>query len=263
MKVVLFCGGMGMRLREYSANIPKPMVPIGYRPVLWHVMKYYAYHGHTDFILCLGYKADYIKNYFLNYNEAVSNDFVMRGAGESIQLLSRDIDTWNITFADTGVHANIGQRLLAVRKYIGDDETFLANYSDGLSNVPLDKMLTDFHAKGVTGSFVAVKPQYSYHIVKSDDTGNVTGISHASDVELRINGGYFIFNQGIFDQIHEGEDLVPDPFNRLVAKNQLLAYKYDGFWASMDTFKDKQVLDELDAGGNAPWQVWKQETQGS
>ena len=258
MKVVLFCGGMGMRLREYSSNIPKPMVPIGYLPVLWHVMKYYAFHGHTDFILCLGYKADYIKNYFLDYNEAVSNDFVMTGGGKSIKMFSSDIDTWNITFADTGVHANIGQRLAAVRKYIGGDETFLANYSDGLSNVPLNTMLDEFHAKQKIGSFVAVKPQYSYHIVNSDEQGNVTAISHAADVELRINGGFFIFTQEIFDHIHDGEDLVPDPFNRLVAKNQLLAYKYDGFWASMDTVKDKQVLDELDAGGNAPWQIWKQ-----
>src|SRR6266581_3958070 len=122
MKVVLFCGGLGMRLREYSETIPKPMVNIGYRPILWHVMKYYAHHGHREFILCLGYGADVIKNYFLNYSECVSNDFVLSEGGKHLELLGRDIDEWQITFADTGTEANIGQRLRAVQKYLGNDD---------------------------------------------------------------------------------------------------------------------------------------------
>src|SRR4029077_3716052 len=128
MKVVLFCGGLGMRMREYSEAVPKPMVPIGYRPILWHVMKYYAHYGHKDFILCLGYKANVIKQYFLNYDECVSNDFVYSQGGKKLELLTRDIDDWNITFADTGLHANIGQRLRAVRKHLAGEETFLASY---------------------------------------------------------------------------------------------------------------------------------------
>src|SRR5713226_706951 len=145
MKVVLFCGGLGLRLREFSEHIPKPMVNIGYRPILWHVMKYYAYHGHKDFILCLGFGADSVKNYFLNYNECVSNDFILSRGGRNLQLFNSDIDEWNITFADTGINANIGQRLKAVEKYLGTDEVFLANYSDGLTDLPLDVQIEHFY----------------------------------------------------------------------------------------------------------------------
>src|SRR5512136_780682 len=137
MKVVLFCGGLGTRLRGLSDDIPKPMVRIGYRPILWHVMKYYAYYGHKEFILCLGYKADRIKDYFLNYNEYVSNDFTMTNGGKDIQLVKSDIQDWRITFVDTGLKSNIGQRLWAVRKYLEGEEMFLANYSDGLTDLNL------------------------------------------------------------------------------------------------------------------------------
>jgi len=133
MKVVLFCGGLGTRLREYSETIPKPMANIGYRPILWHLMKYYAHFGHTEFILCLGYRGDLIKQYFLDYNECLSNDFELSGGGKHVRLYGRDIDQWKITFADTGLHSNIGQRLKAVQRYLGDDPIFLANYSDGLA----------------------------------------------------------------------------------------------------------------------------------
>ena len=129
MKVVLFCGGLGMRLRDYSETIPKPMVNIGYRPILWHVMKYYAHFGHKDFILCLGHRADAVKNYFLNYNECASNDFVLSGGGKKLELLNSDIQDWQIPFADTGIHSNIGQRLKAVEKYLGGEEEFLANWN--------------------------------------------------------------------------------------------------------------------------------------
>ena len=135
MKVVLFCGGQGTRLRDYSENVPKPMVPIGYRPILWHVMKYYAHFGHKDFILCLGYRADVIKDYFLNFNECVSNDFVLSAGGAKLELLNRDIQDWTITFAETGPTSNIGQRLKAVEKYVKDEPMFLANYSDGLTDM--------------------------------------------------------------------------------------------------------------------------------
>src|SRR5215471_8658844 len=139
VKVVLFCGGLGMR--EYSEVLPKPMVPIGYRPILWHVMKYYAHYGHKDFILCLGYKADVIKQYFRNYDECVSNDFVLSSGGKNVELLGSDIDDWNITFVDTGLTSNIGQRLKAVRRQLEGEEMFLANYTDGLSDVPLPNVI--------------------------------------------------------------------------------------------------------------------------
>src|SRR5215469_14158838 len=134
MKVVLFCGGMGLRIRDQE-DIPKPMVHIGYRPILWHVMKYYAHYGHRDFILCLGHKAESIKKFFLNYNEAFSSDFVLSDAGRNLNVLDTDFARWSITFADTGGNAAIGERLYAVRDYVKDEEVFLANYVDGLSDI--------------------------------------------------------------------------------------------------------------------------------
>jgi len=263
MKVILFCGGLGMRLREFSETIPKPMVNIGYRPILWHIMKYYAHYGYNDFILCLGYGADFIKNYFLNYNECVSNDFVFSEGGKSLQLFNSDIDSWKITFADTGMSANIGQRLKAVEKYLNGDEIFLANYSDGLTDVPLDRQIEQFENEQKVASFLCVKPNLSFHFVTLNSGGLVEAIRDVSRSDIRINGGYFVFRNNIFKYMQDGEELLYEPFQRLVQQQQLLAYKYDGFYASMDTFKDKQMLDDLYATGVAPWQVWKSLSQES
>src|SRR6201981_583598 len=158
MRVVLFCGGLGMRIREYSEAVPKPMVPIGDRPILWRVMKYYAHYGHKDFILCLGYKADVIKNYFRNYDECASNDFVLSAGRKHIELLNSDIDDWRITFVDTGLNANIGQRLKAVEKHLQNEEVFLANYTDGLCNVNLTQLIETFLRSKKLACFVSVKP---------------------------------------------------------------------------------------------------------
>ncbi|PYM69095.1 MAG: glucose-1-phosphate cytidylyltransferase, partial [Candidatus Rokuibacteriota bacterium] len=243
MKVVLFCGGLGMRLREYSETIPKPMVPIGYRPILWHVMKYYAHFGHTEFILCLGHGADIIKNYFLTYNECLSNDFVLSQGGKNLQLINTDIHDWRITFADTGISSNIGQRLKAVEKYLEGEEVFLANYSDGLTDLPLPAQLDHFHRENRVASFLCVKPNLSYHFISVNNDGLVGEIRDVTQSDLRINGGFFVFKRDIFSYIRDGEELLREPFERLVARKQLVAYKYDGFWASMDTFKDKRHLD--------------------
>src|SRR5262245_15278083 len=158
MKVVLFCGGYGMRLREYSEQIPKPMVLIGYRPIIWHLMKYYAHYGHKDFILCLGYKGDAFKSYFLNYNECLSNDFIFSQGGKDMHLLGSDIQDWQITFVDTGASRNIGQRLKAVEKYLDGEEEFLANYTDGLSDLHLPEYIDYFHERRRVACFLCVKP---------------------------------------------------------------------------------------------------------
>jgi glucose-1-phosphate cytidylyltransferase len=259
MKVVLFCGGQGMRMREYSDAIPKPMVELGYRPILWHLMKYYAHYGHKEFILCLGYRGDVIKNYFLNYNECTSNDFVLTGGGQSVQLLSRDIDDWRITFVETGLNSNIGQRLMRVRKYVQDDEMFLANYADGLTDLQLSAYLKYFQQQNKIGCFVGVHPTGSYHLVSIEKDGAVKDIHSMTLSKTRINGGYFILRREIFDFMKEGEELVEEPFRRLIEQRQLAAYPHDGFWACMDTFKEKQRLDDLFAKGNAPWEVWRRE----
>ncbi len=256
MKVVLFCGGQGMRLREFSENIPKPMVPIGYRPILWHLMKYYAHYGHKDFILALGYKADSIKDYFLNYDECLSNDFVLEGRIGKPTLLHRDIEDWKITFVDTGPLSNIGQRLRAVRKHLDGEDVFLANYADGLSDVPLPSLIERHKRSGNVATFLCVSPAQSFHSVTLEKDGHVSGICDLSHSGVNINGGFFAFRKEIFDYMREGEELVHEPFQRLIEVRQLMAFPYPGFWASMDTFKDKQMLEDLHAKGNAPWEIW-------
>lgn len=256
MKVVLFCGGLGTRIRD-NENVPKPMITIGYRPLVWHLMKYYAHFGFKDFILCLGYRADYIKNYFLTYNECVSNDFTLSEGGRRLELLKSDISDWRITFVDTGLNANVGQRLRAVEKHLANEDCFFANYSDGLTDLPLTDQLNHFLHHGKIASFVSVKPHLSFHVVETDDLGRVTAIEDVARSNLRINGGFFIFRREIFRCMEEGEELVEEPFQRLIARDQLLAYRYDGFWRAMDTFKDRQQLEQLYSDGNAPWEVWK------
>lgn len=257
MKVVLFCGGMGTRLREYSDAVPKPMVKIGHRPVLWHIMRYYAHYGHTEFILCLGYKADVIKEYFLNYSEAASNDFVLTGGGKDVQLLNSDIDDWSIAFVDTGLSSNVGERLLAVKDYIGD-EPFLANYADGVTDLKLPTMLEDVRSQSdVSVAFMAVPPPLSLHVTDFEEDGRVSSFQPISSAGLYINAGFFYMTPEVFDFILPGEDLVSEPFQRMADKSSLLAYPYHGFFRAMDTFKDKQALDDLYESGPAPWEVWK------
>ena len=261
MKVVLFCGGMGMRIREYSDSIPKPMVPIGYRPLLWHVMKYYAYYGHMDFILCLGFKADAIKDYFLHYDECVSNNFVLSKGGKDIRLANCDIHDWTITFVDTGIASNIGQRLKIVQPYLDGESEFLANYGDGLTDLPLPTYLEHFRRRRKVGSFLAVTPSQSYHVVTTN--GDLAcGIQTFSQTGILINGGFFAFRTEIFDYIRDREELVEQPFQRLIEEQQLIAYNYKGYWACMDTFKDRQQLEELYTRGQAPWEVWKSAKNG-
>ncbi len=257
MKVVLFCGGQGMRMRDYAENIPKPMINIGYRPILWHIMKYYAHYGHKEFILCLGYRGDAIKQYFLNYEECLSNDFTLSAGGKDLHLYNSDIQDWEITFAETGMSSNIGQRLSAVAKYLQDQEVFLASYSDGLTDLHLPNLIDDFTKRGKMASFISVKPNLSYHLVRADRDGIVREMKTLMASNIRINGGYFVLRRGVLDYIQDGDDLVGKPFGRLIEEKQLIAYDYDGFFASMDTFKEKQELDDMYANGNAPWVIWK------
>jgi glucose-1-phosphate cytidylyltransferase len=257
MKVVLFCGGLGLRLRDYSQHVPKPMVRIGEQPLLWHVMKYYAHYGHKDFILCLGYRGDAIKEFFLQYNEALSNDFVMKDGGTDLELHNRDIHDWRITFVDTGLNSNIGERLCQVRKYLDGEEVFLANYSDGLTDLPLDGYLEFARRQDKVACFVSVRPTASFHVVRWGAQGLVTGLEPVS-AATHINCGYFVLKREIFDSIKPGDDLVVQPFHRLIGQQQLVTYEYPGFWACADTFKDKMQLDNMFEQGETPWMVWKQ-----
>lgn len=257
MKVVLFCGGLGTRLREQAGELPKPMVNIGSRPILWHIMKYYAHYGHKDFILCLGYKADVIKNYFLNYDQCLSSDFTLSRGDKKMYQKESDISDWNITFADTGLKSNIGQRLKAVEKYLDGEEMFLANYADGVTDLPLPVMIDYFKKSGKIGSFICVKPSHSFHVVSLKDGDSVESIQYVRDTNILVNGGYYVFKKEIFSYIKDGEELVLEPFQRLINENQLIGYRYNKFWHCMDTFKEQQELNDMYERGNAPWEVWK------
>ena len=257
MKVVLFCGGLGTRLRDYGDSLPKPLVPIGYRPILWHVMRYYAHYGHKEFILCLGYRADAIKRYFLDYDETISNDFVISDGGKQVDLLASDIQDWKITFVDTGLNSNIGQRLKAVEPFLEGERTFLANYSDGVSDLPLPGMIEFFEGHDAVACFAGVTPTQSFHLVAAEPNGRVSSIRHVKDFGMRVNGGFFVLRHDIFDWMRPGEELVQEPFQRLAEAGKLLSFNYDGFWACMDTFKDKQLLEDLYTRGQVPWEVWK------
>jgi glucose-1-phosphate cytidylyltransferase len=254
----LFCGGLGTRLREHSDTIPKPLVPVGNRPIIWHLMRYYAHFGHKDFVLCLGYRGEMIREYFLNYQECMSSDFSLSLSNGQIELLGRPADDWKITFVDTGMHANLGMRLMRVQHLLRDEPAFLANYSDGLADLDLNAAIADFQARPeMVASFLAVRPSQSFHTVNVDDDGLVRGIEAMSKADIRVNGGFFCMRNSIFDVMREGEELVEQPFQRLVAQRQLHARRHDGFWAAMDTFKDKITLDRMEAQGNCPWMLWR------
>jgi glucose-1-phosphate cytidylyltransferase len=255
MKVVLFCGGLGLRMGQDSARTPKPMIALQSHPILWHVMSYYAAHGHKDFILCLGYRAETIKEYFLHYNEALANDFVLTDGGRSLELLTTPHEDWRISFIYTGLHATVGERLKAVERHLDGEDVFLANYSDVLTDAPLPDMIARVTEGDKVGIFLCVRPTYSFHVVDTDvdRVDAVRGLQDVKESDVWINGGYFVFRREIFDYLHDGEDLVNEPFGRLIAERRLLAYPYRGFWAPMDTLKDKHDLESMLESGVAPW----------
>jgi glucose-1-phosphate cytidylyltransferase len=237
MKVVLFCGGLGLRIRSGAEDpLPKPLVPIGERPILWHVMRYYAHFGHSEFVLCLGHGGDAIRRYVRD---------------------NPDLAAWRITLADTGASSSIGERLAMARPYVAGEEIFLANYADGLTDLHLPHLIAAVADSDKVGAFLCIKPSLSYHFVRTETDGTVLEIEEAHRIELRVNGGYFVFRPRVFDYIRAGEDLVGEPFARLIRERGLLGYRYDGFWKNMDTFKDKQALDDLWTSGTAPWEIWR------
>ncbi len=261
MKVVLFCGGLGTRIRDYGENIPKPMIPVGDQPILWHVMQYYSQYGHRDFVLCLGYKANTIKEFFLNWRQQTYTDCVISESGRKVEYLGDGLPDWRVTLVDTGIWRNIGQRLCAVRDHVKDEEMFLANYSDGLTDAPLPKMIELLERTGKTGCFLAVRPALTFHLVEFGNGGEVQRMRASADADIWINAGYFVFRNRVFDYIREGEELVVEPFERMIAAGELIAYRHDGFFRPMDTLRDKQILEDMVQRGDMPWQPKLAETR--
>ncbi|MEV5573489.1 glucose-1-phosphate cytidylyltransferase [Spirillospora sp. NPDC052269] len=256
MKVVLFCGGLGMRMRAGTpGDVPKPMQLVGPRPLLWHVMRYYAHFGHTEFILCLGHAPHHIKDFFVHYSETHSNDFRLRGG--RVELLSTDISDWQITFVDTGAESPIGERLRRVRHHLDGDEMFLANYADVLTDAPLPDMIDRFAATDAGASMMVVPPTDSFHCVELGSDGRASGITPVTEMPVWINGGYFVLRQDVFDHIPEGGDLVADGCAALAKTGGLLTYPYRGYWRPTDTVKERLALDEGYLRGDRPWAVWE------
>ncbi len=256
MKVVLFCGGLGLRMRTSVDSAPKPMMGVGDRPVLWHIMRYYAHFGHTEFILALGHGASSVKQYFLNYQETESNDFVIDKGGQQVELLSSDISEWRISFVDTGIETSIGERLRRVRHLLEGDDVFLANYGDVLTDAPMDRIVDDFLASDAVASLLAVPPQASFHVVGVDQDSRVHDLTPVATMPMWVNGGYFVIRQELFDLLGPDEDLVDDAFMRLARRGKLSAVRHDGFWAPMDTLKERSALEALERSGKAPWKLW-------
>ncbi len=245
-----------MRLRDYNERLPKPLIDVGPRPIVWHLMKYYAHYGHREFILCLGHGGRAIKEYFLTYDESTTNDFVLSNGGKSVDYLSRDLDDWKITFVDTGINSLIGERLRRVREHVGDDPWFLANYADGLCDLELDSYIVEAMKRDKIATFITVPAPHTFHIVHSDTDQHVEQLKLVAESTVRCNAGFFVFKSEIFDYLEPGDELVDRPFTRLIDERQLIAIPHDGFWRNMDTFKDKVLLDEIESAGRPPWRVW-------
>jgi glucose-1-phosphate cytidylyltransferase len=263
MKVVLFCGGFGTRIREYSESVPKPMIPIGHHPILWHIMWYYSHYGHRDFVLCLGYQANIIKQYFLDLRPEIYSDCIISDNGRKIEILGNNRPDWRITLVDTGLHRNIGERLLAVKHMVQDEEIFLANYSDGLTDAPLGNIIEEFKESNKVGSFVAVRPSFNFHLAEFDNEGLVSRLRPSQETDMWINGGYFVFRKEIFNYIRDGEELVLEPFERLIEERRLISYRHKGFWRAMDTLNDKRILEEMVGRGDMPWHKFSKGTSPS
>jgi len=260
MKVVILCGGFGTRIRDVAENIPKPMVLIGNRPILWHIMKYYASFGHKEFILLLGYKSNIIKDYFLNY-EVHNNDFTINlGKKDSLQIHdSHPEKDWKITFAETGLNAMTGARIKKIQKYINKDETFLLTYGDGLGDIDLDSLVNFHKENGKTLTLTGVMPAGRFGELLTNGQGEITDFKEKPKiVNNRINGGFFVANYSLFDYIENDDNEIfeQEPMRRLVEQRELMQFNHDGFWQPMDTFKEYNLLNQIFKENKAPWKIW-------
>lgn len=256
-QVVILCGGRGMRLNERTESIPKPMVEIGGMPILWHIMKIYSAFGFKDFILCLGYKGEKIREFFMDLNEWRRKDFTLRvkDGARHVSYHTPEVEDWTITFGDTGLETNTGGRIKQVEQHI-TTSPFFVTYGDGLADINLRDLLA-YHTKtGRIGTMTCVQPRTHFGIVEIDDSGVIVGYHEKPLLSTRVNGGFFVFNREVFSYIEGNEILEKEPFERLVRGRNLTAYCFDGFWMCMDTYKDTQTLNELYLNGHPPWKVW-------
>ena len=256
MKTVILCGGRGTRLGAHGATLPKALIEIGEKPVIWHLLKIYAHHGFDDFILCLGFLGNEIKRFFVEQNW-LNADFTLE-KNSNLQLLksSDSLENWRVTFADTGLETNTGGRLKKIEKYLDGEEMFFVTYGDGLANVNLEKLVEFHKSHGRVATLTAVHPQSNFGIMKLDDDGLVTEFQEKPVMREWINGGFFVFNRRIFDYLDENSVLEREPLERLAREKELVAFPHAGFWKCVDTFKDNLEFNQLWSDGRADWKVW-------
>lgn len=257
MKVVILCGGQGTRMREHTEFIPKPLVEIGGKPILWHIMKTYAHYGFNEFILCLGYKGNMIKDYFMNY-DTKHHDITMRLKDKHhwTHYKDTDVEDWTITLADTGENTMTGGRIKRIQKYIDGDE-FFVTYGDGVADIDIKKLL-EFHRKmGKLATLSGIRPVSRFGVIDHEQ-GLITNFQEKPRMKERVNGGYFVFNKKVFDYI-QGDDTVleEEPVRKLAAERQISIFEHDGFWECMDTYRESLMLNKLWDSGKAVWKVWK------
>jgi len=261
MKTVILCGGYGTRIREVAENLPKPMIPVGEYPILWHIMKYYAHYGHTDFVLCLGYKSEVIKNYFLNYG-AKPTDLLVTIGGEipPMERAKTDEDGWKIALAETGLNAMTGARVKRIREYIGEDENFMLTYGDGVGDIDIDALLQFHLAHGKIATVTGVHPPGRFgELEYNPETKQAEGFNEKPQVSGgRINGGFFVLNRAVFDYLSDDENLIfeQEPIRKLVSDGQMQVFEHDGFWQPMDTSREYSLLNEMYQKKQAPWVKW-------
>ncbi len=260
MKVVILCGGKGTRLREETEYRPKPMVPIGDRPILWHIMKTYAAHGHREFILCLGYKGDVIKDFFRNYLWMTSDVTLKLGHQPQITIHNHhDEEDWTVTLADTGQETMTAGRIARIERYLGDDESFLLTYGDGVGDVDITKSIEFHQTHGKLLTLTAVHPPGRFGELGMEPGGSVSQFNEKPQVEGGwINGGYFVASRKILSYIRGGDHLMfeQEPIRKIAAEGQLMAFQHGGFWQPMDTYQEFQLLNRLWDSGKAPWKIW-------
>ncbi len=260
MKTVILCGGKGTRLRERTESIPKPLVEVGPHPILWHIMKIYSAHEFREFVLCLGYRGDSIKDYFLKMTDARSGDFRLRldqDETAAIDVLRPRHEPWDIIFAETGLETDTGGRLHRVRDYTGG-ETFFLTYGDGVSDLDLGALLAFHKSHGKLATVTAVRPRTTMGVMAADDSGRVSKFHEKPVMEQFVNGGFFVFEQGVFEYTDPDCNLERDVLPGLAGEGQLMAYRHQGFWSCMDTYKDNITLSEKWKSDAAPWRIWKE-----
>ena len=256
MKVVIFAGGYGTRISEETHIRPKPMVEIGGKPILWHIMKIYSQYGFNDFVICLGYKGYYIKEWFNNYF-LHTNDVTMNFAENTVEYHNNRAEKWKVTLVDTGEHTMTGGRLKRVKSFVGD-ETFMLTYGDGLSDVNISALVEAHKTHKKIATVTAVVPEGKFGVLSIDGEATVTSFSEKTDnAKSRINGGFFVLEPAIFDYLDNDETVFEkSPLEKLAKDGELKAFNHDGFWKPMDTVNDKNKLEALWTAGAAPWKLW-------